>query len=262
MPQEVLNNVAQASGNQGLTQPEPTSSTPHLDAALNKEQGENKAVSPAPSGQAEVKVPEGEQQPAGTDTEKKELEKAAETTGHSMEELSEAWYQNKALPDDAYESLAQAGYPRELVDEICKSVEASNQFKANQQLAEFQNEIAAHVGGREELEKLLKYTDSPNFDPQVRQEIDKLIDVNNPAAAKLAMEKVKSMYEKEFGRDGNPIGGAKSTGAAGDVFKSRSEQSKAFISARNSGDNSLMAQVREKAARTSQHNRKNGVNWL
>ena len=262
MPQEALNNIAQAGGNQGLATPGAGTDTPHIDAALSKQQEQTQTVPPAVAGQAEGKELAGERKPAGEE-EHSELEKAAETTGHTMEELSAAWYANKSLPDDAYASLEQAGYPRELVDEICKSVEVSSQFKANQQFVSFQNEVAEHVGGKDTLERLIKYTDSPNFDPKVRAEIDSLIDVNNPAAAKLAMEKVKSMYEKEFGRDGNPLGGEKSTGgAAGDVFTSRSEQSKAFIAARNSGDNSKLALVRQKAARTSQHNRKNGINWL
>ena len=259
MPQEALNNIAQAGGNSDLGAPEPGTGTPHIDAALSRQPEQPQSAPPAAAGQAEVNTPEG----AALKEEHTELEKAAETTGHTMDELSAAWYENKALPDDAYASLEQAGYPRELVDEICKSVEVSSQFKANQQVAAFQSSVAEHVGGKDTLERLIKYTDSPNFDPKVRAEIDSLIDVNNPAAAKLAMEKVKSMYEKEFGRDGNQLGGAKSAGAAaGDVFTSRSEQSKAFIAARQSGDNSRLSQVRQKAARTSQHNRKHGINWL
>ena len=254
MPQDALNNISQATGESILESP---SQTPQTDKIVNEQE------------ETAPPVPEGEQQKESEqikpeDQGKKEdaLEKAAESTGYTMDALSESWDKNKELPADAYESLAQAGYPRELVDQVCQKLELSNQLEATQKIASFQSDIASHVGGADVLENLIKYTDSPAFDPKVRAEIDSLINIDNPAAAKLAMEKVKSMYEKEFGKDGNPIGGAKNTGAVGDVFTSRSEQSKAFVKARNSGDNSLLKQVREKAARTSQHNRKTGTNWL
>lgn len=253
MPQDALNSIAQETGNQEQAAP---SQTPNIDQAVSGQQD-----------QAPVPQPTDEQvQPPKVDMPDEKaaedpVREIAESTGYSMESLSASWDEKGELPADAYKSLEKAGFSREIIDQACQNIAAGNSVQAQQQVASFQNEVAAHIGGADVMATLIEYTDSPTFDPEVRKQIDALIDIDNPAAAKLAMEKVKSMYEKEHGKDGNLLNGARSTGGTGDVFTSRSEQSKALVEASRSGDASLMKQAREKAARTSRHNRKSGVNW-
>lgn len=251
MTMNVNNPVPSAGQPAPSADPAPTPPAGNVDD-LNP--GQNQPPKPEPTEPQPPKEPQPNIEPKGDD-----IKDAVENAGLDINELSNQWNEGGKLSDDAYKALEGIGFSKDTVNQIC-GVLAENTAT---EVKGFKSKVAEAIGGEKVKERLIQFFTEDNSIPQDKKaELNSMIRMDNLTQSIAAMKEIKAMYEEKYGNTGNLLGGdVGGTGDESDVFKSRKEQSEAIVKAYRSGDKSLIKAAGDKAARTSRHNRKNGITF-
>lgn len=217
-------------------------------------------TSPADAPETEKTVaPEGSEEgtptPEGKDTsglEKKaetateeEAEAALEIAGLDMSELSKEYAKDGKLSDESYEELAEAGFPKHVVDAYIRGItqgQAEAAALAEKDIAE----VLSVAGGEEGYGKLMEWA-TKAFSAEEKEAYNRAVNIGDKHIAKLAVQGLVARYEAEFGKE--PVlvnGGGKAVEDTNEGFKSRADMVAAMSDKRYGRDPDYTREVEKK----------------
>ena len=175
------------------------------------------------------------------------IDAALTEAGLSAEAVNGEYEENKGLSEATYEKLANAGYPKELVDHYMAGFEASAMKAA---LAE--NDIKAikdSVGGDQAWTTMTEWART-NLDEGKINAFNSAMDSGNRALIDMATAGLKAQYDSANGVEGRTIHGG-SANPSRDVFTSPEGAADAMNEARHSGDPAKIKAVEDKMLRSN-----------
>lgn len=156
--------------------------------------------------------------------------------------------QNGSLSDDSYAQLAEAGFPRAVVDQYlaganaAETVEAAGKVLAEKQIAE----VKAVAGGDEGFKAIQEWA-ANNASQEDLQTYNDMVNSGNVAQAKAAVSWLKGMYEDANGREPNLLGGEGRAPAA-EPFRSSAQVVEAMSDPRYKSDPAYREDVAKRLA--------------
>ena len=130
------------------------------------------------SGDTEETTEEYEETQPSPNADATEVEQVLDNVGIDFDVLQQEYNELGTLSDDAYEALADKGFPREMVETWIRGQEASN--------AEYQNSIYETVGGEESYSQMISWA-ADNLSPQEIAAYDKAVESGDVDIVKLAV---------------------------------------------------------------------------
>lgn len=194
---------------------------------------------PAPQPVQTPIQPEAEKLPDGSAEFVQAQKDGSETVkqfGLEPEAIETEWFSNGGkLTEDTYKVFESKGISRAMVDNYGKMLEQgqkqqtqSQQQKIIQAEQAYISAVDAHTGGREKTAELMLFLSSGAIPANEQQALFQQLDIGDVETAKIAMNRIKTLHEGRYGREGRPLnGGDLGHYATGDIF--------------NTGDEALMA---------------------
>ena len=178
-----------------------------------------------------------------TDAPKNDLdiaEKAVESAGLNMENLSSEYAEKGELDAKSYEALEKAGIPKEYVNQFIEGQKAV----ADQQASSLK-EIA---GGNEAYSEMSNWA-ADNMTDAEKTAYNTAVNSKDVETAKLAIAGLKAKFDGANGNEPNLVEG-KATVSGQDGYKSWAEVTKAMGDERYSNDPAYQATVKEKLSKS------------
>lgn len=139
-----------------------------------------------------------------------EAQKAVENAGLDFQSMSKEFISNGELSEATYETLSQAGFPKEMVDSYIAGQTA---------IAEgFTSEVFEIAGGKEQYDAMGAWAVENMTEPEMNA-YDAAMDSGDPERIKLAVRGVSDRYKAEVSEPDLVSGGA-GNGALGDSYDS------------------------------------------
>jgi len=185
-------------------------------------------------GESEEKTEEG--------TEKED--KAAENTPAEpvdIDALSSEWAEKGSLSDESYESLEKRGFSKETVDQIAAALNAQAEF-ATQRLTEA-------AGGKESMDQLFTWA-STSLKGEEVDGLNKVFAGNDVNAAVMAMEQLRSAYEKANGKQGSLLKGTSTSPVSSEVYNSWAQVTEDMNNPKYKADPAFRSKVEQKLVRS------------
>lgn len=148
------------------------------------------------------------------------------------------------LSDESYAKLAKAGYPKTLVDNHIRGIQAE---MASQQTEEA--EIKKIAGGQEGYQAMAEWM-TANLDAEEIAEYDEAVTSGKKSVIKLAVESMHAKYKEAVGEEPNLLGGKGGTPPVGEAFMSRAEVTAAMRDPRYKTDQAYRDTVAKKLSRS------------
>lgn len=158
-----------------------------------------------------------------------------------VEELTQAYTENKEFTEEQYAKAAALGFDKEFVDSYTAGQEALAK--------EAETRITDAAGGKENMERMYKWASTA----MSQAEIDKLnaaFESGDTNTAVLAMEGLRAKHAQATGIGGQLMQG-KPAGASVDSFKSQAEVTEAMKNPKYRTDPAYRQAVAEKLARSN-----------
>ena len=178
-----------------------------------------------------------------TDAPKNDLdiaEKAVESAGLNMDNLSSEYAEKGELDAKSYEALEKAGIPKEYVNQFIEGQKAV----ADQQASSLK-EIA---GGNEAYSEMSNWA-ADNMTDAEKTAYNTAVNSKDVETAKLAIAGLKAKFDGANGNEPNLVEG-KATVSGQDGYKSWAEVTKAMGDERYSNDPAYQATVKEKLSKS------------
>lgn len=192
---------------------------------------------PAAETPAAAAPPEGTEAPPNG--QEQEARDAAAAAGVDYDALNTKFHANGSLEDADYETLEKAGIPRALVDSYIAGQEA---------LAErARAELLAPVGGDEGYTKMVEWAQA-NLPAAEIAAYDAIVDGDNPAATKLAIEGLHAKYKASSTSEPKLVTGTPTPSL--DAYASLEEMKADMRDPRYKKDPAYRARVEAKLARS------------
>lgn len=182
-----------------------------------------------------VETQEGEQPSAET------VQQAVADAGIDFNALQGEYNEQGGLSDATYDSLAEAGFSKDLVSSWIKGQEALNRS--------YESSVYESAGGKEEYAAMTQWA-SENLSQAEIAAYDKAVDSGDIEMVKLAITGLRSKYQAVEGSDPSLIGG-QSTSSTGGNYSSWAEVTAAMKDARYEIDPAYRQQVANKLARSN-----------
>mgnify|MGYP003674039433 FL=1 len=167
-------------------------------------------------------------------------EKAVESAGLNMENLSSEYAEKGELDAKSYEALEKAGIPKEYVNQFIEGQKAV----ADQQASSLK-EIA---GGNEAYSEMSNWA-ADNMTDAEKTAYNTAVNSKDVETAKLAIAGLKAKFDGANGNEPNLVEG-KATVSGQDGYKSWAEVTKAMGDERYSNDPAYQATVKEKLSKS------------
>lgn len=193
-----------------------------------------------------------EEQPASTE-ETKPAEDSAENTDASQEETEDApavnaieaaqaeFAEKGELSEASYETLAKAGYPKDIVDRYIEGQKAL--------AATVTKQLNDAAGGEEQFQKMATWA-STNLPADKITELNKAFDSADVNTAVMAVETLKTAYEEANGVTPKLVSGSK-VGSSADVYESWAQVTADMGKPEYASDPAFRAKVEAKLARSN-----------
>ena len=198
---------------------------------LEKKLGEGQQTE-EPKPETEQKV---EDQPSG-----EEVKDVVDKAGVDFDAL-QAEYNEGGLSEEAYAKLAEAGFPKNLVDSWIQGQEAL--------AADYQNSVHNIVGGEQAYSEMVEWA-GENLTQAEITAYDRAVESGDIDMVKLAVQGLKSKYQAAEGTDPALIAG-QSAPSSGGTYSSWSEVTTAMRDPRYKSDPAYRQSVTTKLARSN-----------
>lgn len=175
------------------------------------------------------------------------IEESLKEKGFDYQELLQEYADNGDLTEETRAKLAEIGLTKEFVDDFINGKKAI----VEQQIAKEQEELAAFVGGKENLDSIIKWA-AENMSEEEKLGLN---DVKNMAAQKLILEGLKSRMENKEGVLPSFVQGG-GQNPSDDIFESQAQMFEAIRDKRYLSDPAYQ----EKVTKKIQASRKAGIN--
>ena len=178
-----------------------------------------------------------------TDAPKNDLdiaEKAVESAGLNMENLSSEYAEKGELDAKSYEALEKAGIPKEYVNQFIEGQKAV----ADQQTTS----IKDIVGGADAYTEMSEWA-AENMSEQEKTAYNTAVNSKDIETAKLAIAGLKAKFDGANGSEPNLVEG-KATVSGQDGYKSWAEVTRAMGDERYANDPAYQATVKEKLSKS------------
>lgn len=186
----------------------------------------------------------GLEKKAETATEE-EVESILEIAGLDMSELSKEYAKDGKLSDESYEELAEAGFPKHVVDAYIRGI-TQGQSEAAVLAEKDVAEVLGVAGGEEGYGKLMDWAGKA-FSQEEKDAYNKAVNIGDKYIAKLAVQGLVARYEAEFGKEPTLVnGGGKATEDTNEGFKSRADMVSAMSDKRYGRDPDYTREVEKK----------------
>lgn len=202
---------------------------------LEKKMGEGKKEEEPVSQNEQSTEEETNEQPSGS-----EVQQAVEAAGVDFDALQEEYNQG-GLSEDAYTKLADAGFPKNLVDSWIKGQEALNN--------DYQSSVHNIVGGAESYGEMINWA-SDNLSESEIAAYDRAVDSGDLDMVKLAVSGLQSKYQAAEGSDPALIAG-QSAPSSGGNYSSWAEVTQAMRDPRYKSDPAYRQSVTSKLERSN-----------
>lgn len=178
---------------------------------------------------------EGEQPSAET------VQQAVSDAGIDFNALQGEYNEQGGLSDATYDTLAEAGFSRDLVSSWIKGQEALN--------SSYESSVYESAGGKEEYAAMVQWA-SENLSKAEIAAYDRSVDSGDIEMVKLAITGLRSKYQAVEGSDPSLIGG-QSTSSTGGNYSSWAEVTAAMKDTRYETDPAYRQQVANKLSRSN-----------
>ena len=193
--------------------------------------------------------PAAQEQPQAQSEQDKQVEAATEAlkvAGLDMTEFSTEFAKDGKLGDESYKKLAEAGFPKEVVDTYIAGLQAAN-TEAKVLADNTVKEVQQIAGGEAQFKSLLSWA-VQNLSKEEQDAYDSMVSTTNVAQAKAAVEWLKAKYEAKEGSEPKLVHGTEKAGEA--VFRSAAEVTAAMKDPKYKKDPAYRAEVASKLARS------------
>lgn len=209
--------------------PESTESSIDVDEQTKEEKA------PEPTGQdtdANIQQRFDNQQQANND-----LKDDLSSKGINWDDLSKEYEDNGDLSEKTREALAQAGYPKTVVDAYIRGMEAEYEMLANR--------VIEYGGGQENFTKIQNFVKTQN--PEYQQMWNDTINAGNLMSIKTMLSGVQADMARVYGTQGTTIMGRGSQAGSGATgFSSKNEMVTAMSDPRYGKDKAYTRSVEQK----------------
>ena len=203
---------------------------------LEKKLGEQTPKEVDPSSQATLKEDAPKEQKGELDI----AEKAVESAGLNMENLSNEYAEKGELDAKSYEALEKAGIPKDYVDQFIEGQKAIGEKQTNT--------VKALVGGNEAYSEMANWA-ADNLTDAEKTAYNTAVNSKDLETAKLAVVGLKAKFEKANGSEPSLLEGQSApSGEAG--YKSWAEVTRAMSDDRYQKDPAYQAAVKEKLSKS------------
>lgn len=138
------------------------------------------------------KTDEKSEAPQATPEERAAAEKATEKAGLDLGKVSQEWFDNGGLKDETYEKLAEAGYPREMVDIYIDGLTSRTAHTTEKAY-----EVA---GGKESYDAMIDWA-MENLSPEQEKAFDAAVNSNDLHRALMAIKALNADYKAAVDKD-------------------------------------------------------------
>lgn len=213
------------------------------------------AVGEASTGEVEQQEPEEETAEVAETGSVEDLtiqEKAQDVlaqAGLDMAALSQEYSENRALSDESYTKLTDAGFPKELVDQYISGQEAL----VAQAETYVQTTAYDVVGGKEAYASMTEWASS-NLDEAQIQAFNESVQSMDSARAGLAVAGLAAQYKASVGSDGSMVSGTSKSSDTNDLYENRNDLMKDLANPEYQTSPSFRAKVDARTERTMQRN--------
>jgi len=167
-------------------------------------------------------------------------EKAVESAGLNMENLSNEYAEKGELDAKSYEALEKAGIPKDYVDQFIEGQKAIGEKQTNT--------VKALVGGNEAYSEMADWA-ADNLTDAEKTAYNTAVNSKDLETAKLAVVGLKAKFEKANGSEPTLLEGQTApSGEAG--YKSWAEVTRAMSDDRYQKDPAYQAAVKEKLSKS------------
>ena len=205
------------------------------EAYAQLEQKMGSGEEPAAAEAAPDEAQEGEQPSAET------VQQAVADAGIDYNALQGEYNEQGGLSDATYDTLAEAGFSKDLVSSWIKGQEALN--------SSYESSVYESAGGKEEYAAMTQWA-SENLSQAEIAAYDRSVDSGDIEMVKLAITGLRSKYQAVEGSDPSLIGG-QSTSSTGGNYSSWAEVTAAMKDTRYETDPAYRQQVANKLARSN-----------
>lgn len=203
---------------------------------LEKKLGEQTPKEVDPVSQATLKEEAPKEQKGELDI----AEKAVESAGLNMENLSNEYAEKGELDAKSYEALEKAGIPKDYVDQFIEGQKAIGEKQTNT--------VKELVGGNEAYSEMANWA-ADNLTDAEKTAYNTAVNSKDLETAKLAVVGLKAKFEKANGSEPSLLEGQSApSGEAG--YKSWAEVTRAMSDDRYQKDPAYQAAVKEKLSKS------------
>lgn len=147
------------------------------------------------------------------------------------------WAEKGELSEATYDSLAQSGISKDMVDMYISGMQA----QSNNEEAELKN----MVGGEENYNRMAEWAQR-TLTPEDQEEFDEVVTTGSASAAKFAIQGLYARYSNESGSFAPLLGGKTSDGPASETFRSTAQVKEAMSDPRYQSDPAYRNRVAER----------------
>lgn len=169
-------------------------------------------------------------------------EAAVDSAGLDWGDLQAEYAENGELSQEAYDKLAEAGIPPELVDGYIEGLEARTQA--------IRSEVLDSVGGEEAYTEMTEWA-AENLDEEAIDAFNETLESGNVQQIKLALAGLRAQFEASGAVEPSRQLSGKPGQQANSVYESVAELTKDMGDPRYSEDPAFRARVQEKLGRSS-----------
>jgi len=203
---------------------------------LEKKLGEQTPKEVDPSSQATLKEDAPKEQKGELDI----AEKAVESAGLNMENLSNEYAEKGELDTKSYEALEKAGIPKDYVDQFIEGQKAIGEKQTNT--------VKELVGGNDAYSEMANWA-ADNLTDAEKNAYNTAVNSKDLETAKLAVVGLKAKFEKANGSEPTLLEGQSApSGEAG--YKSWAEVTRAMSDDRYQKDPAYQAAVKDKLSKS------------
>lgn len=226
----------------------PPAPSPAASAALAPENPQ--AASPqGPEATPDPNPPAATPAPAAElESKRQEARDLLAPSGIDYAALEDEYAEHGRVSDASYAALEKAGFPKKLVDTYIAGLEAES-LKAQVHIDKEVEGVKAAVGGEAAYARLTGWA-AQNLPPEEIDGYNGIMESNNPAAMKMAVQMLQARYEAVMGREPVYVNGRGGSPASGDVYRSWQEVSRDMADPRYAKDPAFIRKVQEKMDRS------------
>lgn len=173
---------------------------------------------------------------------KDDAAQALESVGLDYSAISTRYQENGSLLASDRAALNKAGVPDAMIDAYVAGQQA--------QLDAFTNSLLAEVGGREKYDELAKWAKQGGLTKGEADAYDRVLQGNDPEAAKLAIAGLKAKRDAKMGVDPGLITAQTGAASAGDVFRDSAQLVAAMSKPEYKTSQAYRDEVAEKLSRS------------